>query len=263
MATVSFRISDELKRELDDLSAEKGYHLSKLFRKAIEDLRDAMRHGPDGGAFDLSLKDRLMLANQYRILELLDQEHAGQHAMHRQVLTGAMETHYVTLLDDFSNDLNIDVSREVMDILAMFSRLHLSHDHLGGVASVDAQEIEFSGFHPELESEMLSFAQFYVRKLGRHQWLSEVGDGALESAVPMLDIYRRMLVTCKSIGMSKVYRDVEGIKRGRDSPDRFRPRRTYRWTIRVWRRGQYILPKLGITRPIVSALTSRAQSGVV
>ena len=57
MATVSFRITDELKRELDELSAEKGYHLSKLFRRAIEDLRDTMRHGPDGGAFDLSLKD--------------------------------------------------------------------------------------------------------------------------------------------------------------------------------------------------------------
>lgn len=64
MATVSFRISAESKREFDELSAEKGYHLSKLFRKAIEGLRDAMRHGPDGGAFDLSLKDRLILGNQ-------------------------------------------------------------------------------------------------------------------------------------------------------------------------------------------------------
>lgn len=204
MATVSFRISDELKRELDELSAEKGYHLSKLFRKAIEELRDAMRHGPDGGAFDLSLKDRLMLANQYRILEMLDREHAGQHAAHREILTGAMETHYVTLLDDFSNDLNIDVSWDVMDILAMFALLRLSYDHLGGVASVDGQEIEFSGFHPQFESEMLSFAQFYVGKLGRHPWLSEAGNSGLESAVPMLDIYRRMLMTWKSIGMSKV-----------------------------------------------------------
>ena len=64
MATVSFRISDESKRELDELSAEKGYHLGKLFRKANEGLRDAMQHGPDGGAFDLSLKDRLIFANQ-------------------------------------------------------------------------------------------------------------------------------------------------------------------------------------------------------
>jgi len=163
-----------------------------------------MRHGPDGGAFDLSQKDRLMLANQYRILELLDQENAGQHAMHREVLTGAMETHYVTLLDDFSNDLNIDVSREVMDILAMFTRLRLSYDHLGGAVSVDEQEIEFSGFHPQFENEMLNFARFFVRKLGRHPWLSEAGDSALESPVPMLDIYRRMLTVWNSIGMSKV-----------------------------------------------------------
>jgi uncharacterized protein len=209
MATVSFRISDELKRELDELSAEKGYHLSKLFRKAIEDLRDAMRHGPDGGAFDLSLKDRLILANQYRMLEMLDEKQSGRHAVHREILTSAMETHYVTLLDDFANDLNLDVSHEVMDILAMFTRLRLSFEHLTGASKVAEQEIRFSGFHPEFESEMLGFANFYMKKLGRHRWLSESLNEGLESAVPMLDVYRRMLTAWKSIGMSKVLSDDE------------------------------------------------------
>tara|TARA_R110000868_G_scaffold39376_1_gene137068 strand:+ start:28285 stop:28998 length:714 start_codon:yes stop_codon:yes gene_type:complete len=204
MATVSFRISDELKRELDELSAEKGYHLSKLFRKAIEDLRDAMRHGPDGGAFDLSLKDRLMLSNQYRILEKLDPDHAERHATHREILTSALETHYVTLLDGFTNDLNLEVSHEVMDILAMFTRLRLSYDHLGGSSSIQPQDIEFSGFDPQFEGEMLSFAQFYIQKLGRHRWLGEALGNALESAMPMQDIYRRMLVAWRAIGISKV-----------------------------------------------------------
>lgn len=209
MATVSFRISDELKRELDELSAEKGYHLSKLFRKAIEDLRDAMRHGPDGGAFDLSLKDRLILANQYRILEMLDEKQSGRHAVHREILTTALETYYVTLLDDFSNDLNLDVSHEVMDILAMFTRLRLSFEHLAGASAVSAQDIEFLGFHPQFESEMLGFARFYMKKLGRHRWLSETLGEGLESGAPMLDVYRRMFAAWKSIGMSKVLTDAE------------------------------------------------------
>lgn len=209
MATVSFRISDELKRELDELSAEKGYHLSKLFRKAIEDLRDAMRHGPDGGTFDLSLKERLLLANQYRILELLDPDHAAKHADNRQILAGAVETHYVTLLEDFSNAINLEVSREVMDILAMFSRLRLSYEHLDGANTLDQHAIAFSGFHPQFEHEMLSYAQFYMKKLGRHRWLSDgVGDG-LESSMPMLDIYRRMLAEWKAIGMAKVLDNSE------------------------------------------------------
>lgn len=209
MATVSFRISDELKRELDELSAEKGYHLSKLFRKAIEDLRDAMRHGPDGGTFDLSLKERLMLANQYRILELLDTEQAVKHAGNREILAGAVETHYVTLLEDFSNTINLGVAREVMDILAMFTRLRLSYNHLGGQNTVVEQEIKFGGFDPQFEHEMLGYAQFYMKKLGRHRWLNEgLGDG-LESSMPMLDIYRRMMVAWRAIGVSKVLDDTE------------------------------------------------------
>jgi uncharacterized protein YfbU (UPF0304 family) len=209
MATVSFRITDELKRELDELSAEKGYHLSKLFRRAIEDLRDTMRHGPDGGAFDLSLKDRLLLSNQYLILELLDKEHAAEHEEHRKVLTGAQETHYMTLLEDFSKTLNLDVTREVMDILAMFTRLRLSYDHLGGPASVAEEGIGFNGFNPEFEAEALSYAQFYMQKLGRHLWLRDGFAKGIESGVPMLDVYRRMLSAWKEIGMSKVLSEAE------------------------------------------------------
>lgn len=209
MATVSFRISDELKRELDDLSAEKGYHLSKLFRKAIEDLRDAMRYGPDGGAFDLSLKDRLLLANQYRILELLDPEQAAKHAGNREIISGALETHYVTLLEDFSNAINLEVACEVMDILSMFTRLHLSHNHLGSESTVEEKGIEFGGFHPQFESDRLSYAQFFMKKLGRHRWLGDgLGEG-LESSVPMLDVYRRMMSVWREIGVSKVLDDAE------------------------------------------------------
>lgn len=220
MATVSFRISDELKSELDELSAEKGYHLSKLFRKAIEDLRDTMRHGPEGGTFDLTLKERLLLANQYRILELLEPDQAAKHAGNRQILAGAVETHYVTLLDDFSNAINLDLSREVMDILAMFTRLRLSFDHLGEECSVHEEAIAFGGFHPEIEHEMLSYARFYMKKLGRHRWLSEDAGQGLESSVPMLKAYRKMLEEWRIIGLSKVLdeNEIRRILSARDGP---------------------------------------------
>lgn len=168
-----------------------------------------MRHGPDGGAFDLSLKDRLMLSNQYMILELLDKERATEHGEHRKVLTRAQETHYVTLLEDFSNALNLDMTREVMDILAMFTPLRLSYDHLGGETSIAEEGIEFSGFNPEFEAEALSYAQFYMEKLGRHRWLRSEEVRGIESAVPMLDVYRRMLSAWQEIGRMKVLSESE------------------------------------------------------
>jgi uncharacterized protein YfbU (UPF0304 family) len=140
---------------------------------------------------------------------MLDEKQSRRHAVHREILTTALETHYVTLLDDSTNDPNLDVSHEVMDILAMFTRLRLSFEHLAGASAVSAQDIEFSGFHPQFESEMLGFARFYMKKLGRHRWLSETLGEGLESAAPMLDVYRRMLAVWKSIGMSKVLTDAE------------------------------------------------------
>jgi uncharacterized protein YfbU (UPF0304 family) len=56
---------------------------------------------------------------------------------------------------------------------------------------------------------MLGFARFYMKKLGRHRWLSETLGEGLESSAPMLDIYRRMLAAWKSVGMSKVLSDAE------------------------------------------------------
>lgn len=77
MATVSFRVNDELKRELDELSAEKGINLSKLFRQALETIKDELLYGShERAGLKLSLKDRLMLSNQFRILESLDPEGA-------------------------------------------------------------------------------------------------------------------------------------------------------------------------------------------
>lgn len=209
MATVSFRVSDELKKELDILSAEKGFHLSKLFRMAIEDIRDAMRHGPAGGTFDLSLKERLSLANQYRILELLDKEGADRHRENRDILTSGKETHYAVLLESFDGAPSLDVIREVMDILAMFTRLRLSADLLDGIDGVEDADIQFGGFHPDLEAALLSFTRFYVMKLGRHVWLCEQLSPGLESAAPMADIYRRMLAAWREYNPVKLLTQEE------------------------------------------------------
>ena len=62
MATVSFRVNDELKRELDELSAEKGINLSKVFRQALAKIKDELLYGSyERAGLQLSLKERLIL----------------------------------------------------------------------------------------------------------------------------------------------------------------------------------------------------------
>ncbi len=56
---------------------------------------------------------------------------------------------------------------------------------------------------------MLSYAQFYMEKLGRHRWLKSADGKGIESSVPMLDVYRRMLSAWQRIGVSKVLSESE------------------------------------------------------
>jgi uncharacterized protein len=72
MATVSFRIDNHLKERLDHLADRRGLNLSHILRTALADKIDALeREAGLPAAAGFSVKDRLVLANQYRILAAL------------------------------------------------------------------------------------------------------------------------------------------------------------------------------------------------
>ena len=67
----------------------------------------------------LSLKERLMLANQYRILETLYPQEAARFAQNRQVVEGGFTSQYDTLLADIRTDVppgDCDLVAGVLDL---------------------------------------------------------------------------------------------------------------------------------------------------
>jgi uncharacterized protein YfbU (UPF0304 family) len=210
MATVSFRVSDELKRELDELSAEKGINLSKLFRLALEKIKDELLFGSyERATLQLSLKDRLFLSNQYRILECLDPGAVAHHRHNREIVEKGYEVRYPALAETFRAGIDIDLCREALDILDMFALLGLSYDAAGAPAGVDRLALRFDGFNADFEEELLAYVRYFILKLDRYPSLRASDDDNFAARAPMLEVYRRMLAVWDEIGRGRLMTSAE------------------------------------------------------
>ena len=210
MATVSFRVSDELKRELDELSAEKGINLSKLFRLALEKIKDELLFGSyERATLQLSLKDRLFLSNQYRILESLDPSAVARYRQNRDIVENGYEVHYPTLAESFHAGMNFDLCREVLDVLDMFAILRLSYDAAGAPAGIDKTGLRFDGFSSDFEEEMLAYVRYFILKLDRYPSLRTSEEDNFAAPAPMLEVYRRMLKVWDDVGRHRLLSSAE------------------------------------------------------
>ncbi len=173
---------------------------------------------------ELSLKDRLFLSNQYRILEKLYPEDAEHYGTCRTVVENGFELNYSELtrpLDE--NTLSRDECKEVLDILDMYSALHFSYRDLTDKAGIDSKAVQFPGFDSNNEADQLTYARFFVETLGRYE---EFGGQIRNSHMPLIEAYRRMLNAWRTsedlINLSKT--DIERILAAKIQPSmRFHP----------------------------------------
>ncbi len=86
MATVSFRIDNRLKERLDRLADRRGVNLSHILRTALADKIEALERAAGKASADFSPKDRLVLANQYRILAALYPSERDRYLEHVHTL---------------------------------------------------------------------------------------------------------------------------------------------------------------------------------
>ncbi len=127
MATVSFRIEDELKERLDRLADDRGLNVSHFFRQAlVEKLATIEPHGDGETQLPLTIKERLFLVLQLNTLVAVESdEHARKHLNTQiEALTSGYECHYSGLLiNHFENGLSRRACLEVQQILDMYSDL--------------------------------------------------------------------------------------------------------------------------------------------
>lgn len=144
---------------------------------------------------DLSRTERIILANQARILQALDPDEAEHWQQVRTVLEHGYALHYSWVFEDVYLDehaMTAAECSEVLEILDMHRALKWAYTAFPDTSGIEEHWVRFSGFCGNEESKQLAYARFYCNLDGGRYADMDRGDD-LNSHMPVLDKYRRML----------------------------------------------------------------------
>lgn len=150
----------------------------------------------------LTKKERLMLINQYLILEKLYPESADSYRRNRRALEDGYTLHYGWLYHYMGDDMSVEDCRYVLSVLELYEAISWSYrDLVEQKANLDGltkDDIRFMGFDGNQEPEFLGYARYFVHDLNRFNALVE-GDGYLvpNSHYPTTEMYRQQLARWK------------------------------------------------------------------
>lgn len=144
---------------------------------------------------ELTRTERLLLFNQYRILELLDPRDKT-HAQHAEILArGYTRLYPLELFRHIGEETSPEVCDEVTEVLQLFRLLQNAYQDLRDKPNVAGGAIQFEGFDGNEEGAHYGYASFMIEDLGR--W-SESRLESLNSHCPRLPKYRRMIEAWKA-----------------------------------------------------------------
>jgi len=143
---------------------------------------------------DLSIKDRLIIANQLKILEKLYPEEANDYSNHRKAIEHGYKLHYSWLTDYFFEEMSEVESKEVLKIFDMYRAITFSYQKAEDKEGLEESKIKFHGFDGNNEGKQFGYTLYFVVDLGRY---TELTGGAeypdFNSHCGMLSKYRKML----------------------------------------------------------------------
>src|SRR5262249_31700501 len=154
VATVTIRLDDDTRDELEEIARTRGVTLSDLLRRQIDGLLG--RDVPMGDAVPhvLSCPQRHVLAQQHEVLAVLqaDDEHESEH---QRAMATVLREGYAGEYGDVFAEMRSEIARSecklLWDILDMFRVLAVSIDQLPGddhsaLGSDNERRLRFGGF---------------------------------------------------------------------------------------------------------------------
>jgi len=147
----------------------------------------------------LTLTERAILANQYKIFSLLDKKNAKEHLINAEIFENGYSGLYEEALENISDEIPIEVCNETSDILSMFKNINKAIHKLGKKerAKLNLDKIRFDGFDADNDDHYY-LAKFMIRKKHFYEHFSsaKMNSGSLASIVryrKMLPVYKSML----------------------------------------------------------------------
>lgn len=144
--------------------------------------------------------ERLMLINQYRILQELhkdDPRQVKRFAYQEEIFERGYAWLYHELFDNLWDEQPIETAKECVDILQLHRLMLFSFGDSPSPEEVD--RVKFQGFDGNYEAEYLAFARFFCQEGERFEELK-----IINSHHHTLPRYRRMLAEWTRIGRDEI-----------------------------------------------------------
>ncbi|MBN9654708.1 YfbU family protein [Halobacillus sp. GSS1] len=146
----------------------------------------------------LSNSERLILLNQYSILEKLDPDYEAYYGLKKEIVENGYVQDYGELYQTLAEEVEEITTKEVWDILQMYRSITFSYDKLKDKEGLEKTDIKFRGFDGNNETTHMFYTKFVLHKLDRYKELwddEKYPDYNTHS--PRLEKYRRMLKVWK------------------------------------------------------------------
>jgi uncharacterized protein YfbU (UPF0304 family) len=140
----------------------------------------------------LSKVERLILANQYLILEKVDPNNEPEYVKVRQAIEHGYELEIATMAEQRLLDpLSFAECEEVREILDMHMALYSAVEECGKDIGIALDDVGFEGFDGSKESRQLAYVEFLLDTMDYYSELQNAN--GFNSHVEMLPKYQRML----------------------------------------------------------------------
>lgn len=140
---------------------------------------------------EMTTIQRLILANQYKLLGLLDPANEKQYTRAEMIVKGGFDRELKALSQDFS-EISEQDCQTVLDTLEMYKALHVSYNNLADKSGVTPHRLMFAGYCAVREKKYLNYLRFISGVEGQYQEFMQCEHGC-DSQTPMWDKYIKML----------------------------------------------------------------------
>ncbi|QLB13585.1 hypothetical protein EV697_10527 [Bisgaardia hudsonensis] len=145
---------------------------------------------------EMTSTQRLILANQYKLMGLLEPDNAKKYQRLEMIVKGGFALELKELDKEFSN-LSEEECRTVQDTLEMYHALQVSYANLADKSMVTPHRLQFVGYCAFREKRYLNYLRFITKIEGKYQEFMSCEHGC-DSQTPMWDKYLNMLAVWRS-----------------------------------------------------------------
>jgi uncharacterized protein YfbU (UPF0304 family) len=153
----------------------------------------------DNDPITLNKAHRLLLANQYLIMAMLDPDHAKDHERSREAVTSGYASAIEDLFGWIFDGLSASECSLVINSMSMYDAVQRSYKADEKQAEADGVtkgRVSYPGFDGNNETEYMGYAR-YVRDYEERFTYLDTNDDC-NSHMPMIDRYRTMLEVWKN-----------------------------------------------------------------